>query len=444
MTDDSTIDPTTGLLHRAAFLQEVRDGQSKVPPHVRRGCLLILHFPMLESVAKQGGSDAAITTLRNLLAVVETRLRSRDTLGRIAEHSLCLLLRQCREKDALIIAEQYVALLRDVIIDTGSHVAPLELRYRIVPLDSLGTRPRQGVSRLVKEPELPVEIQVTADVSTSGDQVEVELDKVVSISVARDKQKSVDAASGNTAKADPGSGSDASLQQANKQNTTQSLASWRLKPGLLIDKKPLICCYRLQLVVAEHDLSVLQSNTMFQCVLNALSLGNDATRPAVESQLIMPVLVSQLNMDLPAWLKKECTAKRIAPSDVCLSITLQSLAKDLRASVPILRLLNRLGIRLMVEGVTSASQFRAVQNLAGFDYLYISAKAFQGSLNQIHRRQELSSLIAEAKASHREICAAGIDTKMLLAHAKMLGVEIGFGRECGKSVPFPNTPDLPT
>ena len=174
MADDSTIDPLTGLLHRAAFLQEVRDGQSKVPPHVRRGCLLILHFPMLQSIAEQGGSDAATIALRNLLAVVETRLRSRDTLGRIAEHSLCILLRQCREKDALIIAEQYVALLQDVIIDTGSQIAPMELRYRIVPLDSLGRRPRQGVSRLVKEPELPEKIHLVDAGQTTQEGIEAE------------------------------------------------------------------------------------------------------------------------------------------------------------------------------------------------------------------------------------------------------------------------------
>ena len=93
----------------------------------------------------------------------------------------------------------------------------------------------------------------------------------------------------------------------------------------------------------------------------------------------------------------------------------------------------------MLEGVTSPNQFRALQNLAGFDYLYISAKVLQGSLNQIRQRQELVGLIAEAQAQDREICAAGVDTKVLLAHAKQLGVEIGFGRECGKSLPFPDT-----
>jgi GGDEF domain-containing protein/EAL domain-containing protein (putative c-di-GMP-specific phosphodiesterase class I) len=441
MVDDSGIDPLTGLLHRAAFLQEVRDGQSKVPSQVRRGCLLILHFPILQSIAEQGGNDAATIALRNLLAVVETRLRSRDTLGRIGEHSLCVLLRQCREKDAVIIAEQYVALLRDVIIDTGSQSAPMELRYRIVPLDSLGRRPRQGVSRSVKEPELADNNHLIGGGYTPAEEIETEPGKVVSINAAREKQKDLNLANERTSTIGSELGSDAVLPRAIGQNTKQSFAAWRLKPGLLLNNKPLVCCYRVQLVGAENDLSLLQTNSMFQRVLNALSLDESAARPAVESQLIMPVQVNQLDMDAPGWLKNECTTQRVAPSDICLSMTLDSLSKDLRASVPILRLLNRLGIRLMLEGVTSASQFRALQNLAGFDYLYISARVLQESLNQIRQRQELVGLIAEARVQDREICAAGVDTKVLLAHAKQLGVEIGFGRECGKSLAFPETLD---
>lgn len=441
MTDDSTIDPSTGLLHRTAFLQEVRNGQSKVPSRVRRGCLLILHFPMLQSIAERGGSDAATLALRNLLAVVETRLRSRDTLGRIAEHSLCVLLRQCREKDAVIIAEQYVALLRDVIIDTGSQIAPMELRYRIVPLDSLGRRPRQGVSRLVKEPAVPDGVNLTGQSVLSKEDAESTASKVVSIDTARDRQADLNVSFDGKLTSSSGSSATGTVQSVNEQTSTSAFATWRLKPGLLLGSKPLLCCYRVQLVGAQQDNSLLQSNNMFRYVLKALSLGENETRPAVESQLIMPVQASQLNTDLSVWLKQQCAAMRVAPSDVCLSLTVESVSKDLRATVPVLRLLNRQGIRLMLEGVTSTSQFRALQNLAGFDYLYISAKALQMSLKQTHRRRELEGLIAEARAQDREICAAGVDSKALIAHAKQLGVEIGFGRECGKSLPFPEVLD---
>ncbi len=64
--DDSTRDPMTGLLHRAAFLAEVRGGQNKPSAQIRRGCLLILHFPVLKDIARQSGSTAAVDALRDL------------------------------------------------------------------------------------------------------------------------------------------------------------------------------------------------------------------------------------------------------------------------------------------------------------------------------------------------------------------------------------------
>jgi len=439
MADDSTIDPTTGLLHRAAFLQEVRNGKTSAPPHVRRGCLLILHFPMLQAIGEQGGTEAATQALRNLLAVVETRLRSRDTLGRIAEHSLCVLLRQCREKDAVIIAEQYVALLRDVVIDTGGQIGPMQLRYRIVPLDQLGKRSRQGVSRLVEEKVLQDAAKLADDNNELIPDRDGSAGKIVSISLARDRQKHPVKSEEEKQSARSRIAGESSALVGLRGSAGEAVAL-RLKPGLLLSGKSLVCCYRIQSVGAKQDLSALQYNSILHSAINALALDSRVDRPDVESQLILPVLANQLNKDLPAWLKKTCTTKRVAPSDVCFSVTVESLSKDLRATVPILRLLNRHGVRLMLDGVTSVSQFRALQNLAGFDYLSISAKTLQSSWKQIRQRQELSDLIAEAQNRHREICAAGVDSTALLEHAKQMGVDIGFGRECGKSLPFPNLP----
>ncbi|MFT4727761.1 MAG: EAL domain-containing protein (putative c-di-GMP-specific phosphodiesterase class I), partial [Granulosicoccus sp.] len=98
------------------------------------------------------------------------------------------------------------------------------------------------------------------------------------------------------------------------------------------------------------------------------------------------------------------------------------------------------GIRLMLEGVSSAPQFTALQNLAGFDYLWISAKSLQGSIRDMQKRQELEALVDAAHAQHREVCAAGVDSQALLEHAQALRIDVGFGRMCGRSLPFPELP----
>ena len=180
---------------------------------------------------------------------------------------------------------------------------------------------------------------------------------------------------------------------------------------------------------------------MFNAALNALALNLKQARPAIESQLILPVDAAQLTNEASFWLKERCRRQRIAPSDICLLLSVDSVSRDLRTCMPILRRLNRQGIRLMLEGVSSAPQFTALQNLAGFDYLWISAKTLQGSILDIRKRHELESLVDAAHGQHREVCAAGIDSQALLEHAQVLRIDIGFGRMCGRSLPFPELPE---
>lgn len=418
MADESQRDPDTGLLRRAAFLAEVRKGQSAGVSQVRRGCLLILHFPVLRQIQEAAGREASTVALRNLLGIVETRHRSRDTMGRIGDHSLCIFLRRCKEQDAMLIAEQYVALLRDVVLEAGEHRASMDLHYRIVPLDWRGRRSRQGVSRMVKAPDDAARVVSAIQILASSG--ERELGQLVHLPARRQvpatQVKPVESAG---------------------EAAGVAAGSYRMRPGLLLQHRPLVCSYRIRPVGLFTPSEPLFRSSLFSAVLDALALGAGRTRPRVESQLIVPVDATQLNSESALWLKGECRDRRVAPSDVCLSLHVDSITRDLRASLPAIRSLNRQGIMLMLEGISSAAQFSAIRDLAGFDYLLISPKNLQASMLQARVRQELQSLLDMAREQQRQVCAAGIDTPALLHHAQNLQVEIGFGRECGRSEPFP-------
>lgn len=450
--DDSLRDPDTGLLQRAAFLAEVRKGQNTVGSQVRRGCLLILHFPVLRQISKAAGADAATVALRNLLGIVETRHRSRDTMGRIGDHSLCIFLRRCKEQDAMLIAEQYVALLRDVVLEAGDDRASMDLHYRIVPLDWRGRRSRQGVSRMVKAPDDAARVVSAIQILASSG--EKELGKLVYLSprqspplvsglpLATEGEPGND--SGNDSGKDGGKDGGREVGRKSGHETGSAVSgNYRLRPGMLLQHRPLVCCYRVRPVGLFTPVEPLMQSALFGRVLDALSLNADQSRPVVESQLIVPIEASQLTSESASWLKSECRDRRVAPSDVCLSLHVDSISRDLRSSLPAIRSLNRQGIMLMLEGVSSAAQFSAIRHLAGFDYVLISPKVLQASLLQIRARRELESLIAMAKEQQRQVCAAGIDTPALLAHAQVLQTEIGFGRMCGRSEPFPKAMSLP-
>ncbi|ASJ75606.1 EAL domain-containing protein [Granulosicoccus antarcticus] len=419
---DSLHDEATGLLLRAAFLDEVRKGQSpgSIGTQVRRGCLLILNFPVLKHIQAVAGNEAVNGAFRNLLGIVETRHRSRDTMGRIGDHSLCIFLRRCKEQDAGLIAEQYVALLRDAVIESGEHRAAMDLHYRIIPLDWRGRRTRQGISKIVKASG-DADRMVTA-IQTLANSGEHEAGQLLYLAPRRDV-------------------SDRAQAVLNSQDHTAKVAGadYRLKPGILLKHRPLVCCFRVSPLGLIAPTGPISKSALFDAVLDSLAMGNDNGRPLIESQMVVPVSAMQLNSESSLWLKEQCRSRRVAPSDVCLSLRVDTITQDLRSSLPAIRSLNRQGIMLMLEGVSSAAQFTAIQKLANFDYLLISAKVLQASLLKIRARKELESLIVLAQEQQRQICAAGIDSPALMAHAQQLQVEIGFGRECGRSEPFPGT-----
>lgn len=430
MSDDSSVDPTTGLLHRAAFLKEVREAQIKSATEKRRGCLLILHFPGLLDLAQEEGRGVAGATLKNLLAIIETRLRRRDTLGRIGEHSLCVLLRQCQESDAVIIAEQYEGLLHDVAYDERVQRALVGFNFRIVSLDSSKHRApsaeQNGVNtRALSEASIllsTIRSFMQSDAPVSGEVVSIEGAIAEQRDVAQVRRK-------------PDSPADKpATDPATVEMSTQN---WRLKPGHLLSQKLLVSCYRMQSVGFSSSDDAIHESPMFEAALNALALNLKLSRPTLESLLILPISATQLTNEATYWLKERCRSQRIAPSDICLLLSVETVSKDLRTFMPVLRRLNRQGIRLMLEGVGSAPQFTALQNLAGFDYLWISAKVLQASYVDVRKRQELESLVEAAHGQHREVCAAGIDSQALLSHAQALNIDIGFGRVCGRSLAFP-------
>jgi len=435
MSDESTLDPATGLLHRAAFLKEVRDAQAGSQNSQLRGCLLILHFPGLLDVAQNEGSTASVLTLKNILAIIETRLRRRDTLGRIGAQSLCLLLRQCRESDAVVIADQYEALLNDVAFDEKLQQALAGFHYRVVALDTTGRQSRSADDSDVNARALS-EAAVLLSTIESFTQVDLsDPGELLSIEPTTTEQRE------SLVLDTLAEGAAADAESANNGKTELSAQSWRLKPGHLLNLQLLATCYRIQPVGFANTNQPLPENPMFDAALNALALNLKQARPAIESQLILPVDASQLTNEASYWLKDRCRRQRVAPSDICLLLSVESVSRDLRTCMPVLRRLNRQGIRLMLEGVSSAPQFTALQNLAGFDYVWVSAKALQGSILDIRKRHELEALVDAAHAQHREVCVAGIDSQALLEHAQALRIDIGFGRMCGRSLPFPELPE---
>lgn len=428
MVDDSETEPTSGPLNRQAFVRALRSTQETLPESKHRGCLLVFRFPILQKLAESQGEDALDDALGHLLAIIETRLRSRDTLGRISLNSVCVLLKQCRVSDAIVVADQYVSLLKDIVINVGGRQRALDIRYRVVPLDLVVNRAGQGASSLIRSADVSVAGSLQKQIQVSTNHVDLSQSKIVSLRDMRQPQLAAQSEPVRVVRV-PDAAPMAQLP----------ISSWRLKPGMLINRNCLVCCFRLQQVGQRAAPMTLQQSSVFTAVLRALSLDKSNTRPMVESQIILPVLLEQIDVGFPEWVAERCDQMRVAPSDICLSFNDRDLMIGLKDKSAVLRQLKRRGLKLMIEGVQSAMRFSTIQALVDIDYLYFSGRMLNDAIGQAQARQDLEELISVAGARHCEICSAGVDTPRLIKYAQALNIEIGFGKLCGRSLPFPAT-----
>ncbi|MFK7891227.1 MAG: EAL domain-containing protein [Granulosicoccus sp.] len=433
MANNGSADPLTDLLIREDFLREVRQTLEQLSVGARRGSLLILRCSALSetSCCKTADADDA---LRHLLTAIKRRSRSKDLLGRTSKVSICLFLKQCREADALAVAEQYARMLGDIEVSVdGGAPRRMQLHYRIVPLDSMGDRRRQGLSGTTALGRAKGSAGPKGQSARTSPEA-VDLPTVKSrrsaelVSVHTDQKHEIPRVRRlHGGEFIPASGG----------------ISMRLRPGRLINRKAFVCCYRLQRRAVSEKSLKLSESSVFASVLTALSMkessGRQAImRPTIQSQLILPVQAQQISDDFCDWVSERCTQMRVSPADICLSLGMESLEAHMRKIAPMLRKLNRSGIRLMIEDVDLALRFQSMHKLARFDYLYISGRLLHDSLNDSHQKHELETLIAFAMRQQCEIYAAGLDTQSLVDYAMSIGVEIGFGRACGKSIAFPD------
>jgi len=339
-------------------------------------------------------------------------------LGRIGDQSLCLLLKHCEENDAAIIADQYETLLNDIAFDGRLLRALSGFHHKVVSLDTTKRRTSSSEDEAAGSQALSEASVLLSTIRSFGDMEAATPGELVSIEGLTSEQSDLKQ-----------SGEEQELPLVIRTGLSEmsdlSEQNWRLKPGCLLSQQMLMTCYRVQPVGFASKSESLQEQAMVCDALDALALSENHSRPAIESMLILSVEAKQLSNDASLWLKERCKEKRIAPSDICLLLSVDAVSRDLRSCMPILRRLNRQGVRLMLEGVSSAPQFSALQNLAGFDFLWISAKNMQLSLKDVRKRQEIESLVQAAHSQHREVCAAGIDNQALLAHASSCLVAFG-------------------
>ena len=404
---DAYRDAGTGLLRRAAFRHELASYLDNAPAREKRGCLLVIRFPVLQRLARGYARETVDKALCDLLAMLETRLRGRDNMGRLTVHSLCVHLRRCAPSHARSVARDYLDLLESLDIEVDGKSFSVSPQLRIVLLDKADAGSLAGATVIshhakVREAEL-TSLSALNPVGTD---------------VIRQRHSS---------------------KFADVLTFDSRQEYWRVEPSRwLCSRNEDIHMVRLR-SLSKH---VCVSNAQYMLrILDALSLNPDHRLRTVPNRIAIPTELDSLSCDTVRWLVDQTRERRVSPADICFEFAADEASEQLRNSLPLLRRLRRTGFRLMLSRADNLRVLATLQRALKVDYVIVSAKRLQLSVSKDDVRDELATLVKSVHDEGGRVVVSGIDTEHLASHAQSLQLDLGFGRFCGRSLPFASLSD---
>ncbi len=404
---DAHRDAGTGLLRRAAFRHELAVYLDNKPERDKRGCLLLVRFPVLQAHAKKSSSDSIDRAFCDLLAVLETRFRGRDDMGRLSSHSLCIHLRQCSQSDAHKIAREYLKLMNDLEVSIEGKKISVSPQIRVVSLDQDDIEHSTGVT-VIPHRRKPKEAVLESLPSANS------ID--TSSSVTSYSEKFADVLVFDTER-----------------------EYWRIEPSrwLRTDNND---AHLVRLRSLNKHVGIDNARNTLR-ILDALSLRADHRKRTPSRKIVVPAELRKLDSDALRWLIDQTRERRVSPADICFQITADELSEQMRSALPLLRNLHRAGFLLMLSNADDTSVLGNVQRTLKIDYIMISARRLQHSVSDEDVRNDIAKLVAMVQSEGSSVVASGVDSDHLLEHARALNIDLGFGRICGRSQPFESLSD---
>jgi diguanylate cyclase (GGDEF)-like protein/PAS domain S-box-containing protein len=130
----ATHDSLTGLINRKEFEDRLDHAIAAFHSHGTPCALCYLDLDQFKVVNDTAGHSAGDEMLKQIAALLQTRIRSRDTLGRLGGDEFSLLLENCPLGNALEIAENLVATIGDFRFSWGERRFAVGVSIGVVPI----------------------------------------------------------------------------------------------------------------------------------------------------------------------------------------------------------------------------------------------------------------------------------------------------------------------
>jgi len=409
-------DSDTGLLNRTAFLREVRDFQNDAQSDKAEACLLVFQIPAFELINQQFGADTGRSVLRDILGLIETRLRGRDIFGRLTRQSLCVLLRQCSIEDAEKTSAQFGEVLANFSVSHEDVTIPVTVQRRVIPLGSLETLANRTR-----------ELTATSQPNVTDNQSQIEshdINDIASASAVKAR---------DYANAPPAANYQSATGDIDDEQVAQGSHHWRAEPGKRLVDTGESDCYRLRSLQAASR----------QRDREGLRQAIDTLASAQQKQVQLPLLMvdvalRSLDGDTVSWLLEACTKHQVQPSSLCIALSHAGWAGRLRHVIPALKQLDRAGVLVMLDALETDRHGEIVERTVNIDFRQLSTRDMSNALASAATFNELQTRIGNFRQSGSKIICRAVDSDKHLSELRRLGVDIVFGRFAGRSVPLTN------
>jgi EAL domain-containing protein (putative c-di-GMP-specific phosphodiesterase class I)/GGDEF domain-containing protein len=402
----SVTDPDTALMHRSAFVEAAT---SWVKAHVdpsEASQLLIVEFDSLIDVEIAGGYDAAREALFECMALLETRLRNRDAVGRVSRYAIAVLLKQCTEDMGRSVSDALMDSLSRHRFSWNSQIYPTHCRmtrHRLTPEKNI-------------EALLP-SIEIAPRTLSGADSLAMSSSNNV-ISIVND----------NTVAAER------CYSACSVENLPET--NLRAQPGVLLQDTEIVACYRLRVLGEVRDDN---GDAMGDLSLCYAALTQIAEAMSLRQRSLLPVLI----VDAPGafieeakleWLLTQCIELRVPMSTFCLAFTEMEIMSRLRTALPVMKRAHREGVQLMLKAPGESPYAYHMQKLLPLDYVELLPAMVQSALSDDFDRSILNAQIAVAHSLGLQVITTNLDSMQLIKFCNSVGIDIGFGKLCGRSV----------
>ncbi|MEE9322197.1 MAG: diguanylate cyclase [Granulosicoccus sp.] len=409
-------DPDTGLLSRTAFLREVRNFQNEAQTSRAKACLLVFQIPVFESINQQFGVDTGRSVLRDILGLIETRLRGRDTFGRLTPQSLCVLLRQCSIKDAEKTSAQFGEVLANFSVRHEGVTIPVPVQRRVIPLGSL-----EALANRSRE------LTTNSQQNAAGGQLQTVspgAENIASISAVRP---------GAQPDSPPATYSQFGIGAVDDEKVALGSNHWRAEPGrrLIDTDKPII--YRLRSLQAA---SRHRDREGLRQAIDTLARVQQMQAQSPVPLLIVDIALRSLDADTVSWLLAACKQHQVLTSSLCIALSHAGWAGRLRHVIPALKQLDRAGVLVMLDAFETDRHGEIVERTVNIDFRQLSGADLNAALGNTASFRELQARIGKYRQSDSNVICRAVDTDKHLPELRRLGVDIVFGRFVGRSVPL--------